>query len=68
MHKLDLVHFVGEQTCMAASHVTSFLTAEPACTEAETWNMGFLALTALAIVLTIRVISAWRKNFRDTYR
>jgi uncharacterized membrane protein len=62
------VHFVGKQTCMAASYISDLFIAEPACSKAETWNMGLIVLVAVGIFLAVRVISGWRKRFRDMYR
>lgn len=67
MNKFDLVHLIGNKACMVASHVTQLVASEPACTKAETWNVGALLLVAGVVILVGMVIHARRKLHRETY-
>ena len=65
--KFDLVHLIGTKTCALASNLTEFVVAQPACTKAETWNMGFLVVTAVVAVLVALVLAERRKLRRRSY-
>lgn len=65
--KYDLVHLIGSKTCALASHLTELVAAEPACTTAQTWSMGFLVMTAVVAVLAALVVAERRKLRRQTY-
>lgn len=65
--KYDLVQLIGDKTCMVASKVTELFAAEPACTTAQTWTMGFLVMTTVVVVLGALVVQERRKRFRETF-
>ena len=67
MSKFDLIQQIGNGACNVVTKVSALVTSEPACTKAESWNMGVLVLVAVAIVLAVRIIQHRRRNFRDTY-
>jgi len=67
MNKFDLVHLIGKKSCMVASHITQLVASEPACTRAETWNMGALVITAAVLILAGLVFHARRMRYRQTY-
>jgi hypothetical protein len=67
MTKFDLVHLIGNKTCMVASQITQLVASEPACTRAETWNMGAIVIVAAVVILAGMVIHARRKLYRQTY-
>lgn len=65
--QLDLIQFIGQKSCAAASKLTEVVVSQPACTTGEVWNMGFLVFTAAALIISALVVHQRRKNFRETF-
>jgi len=65
--KYDLLQLIGDKTCTVASKVTQLVAAEPACTTAQTWTMGFLVVTSVIVILAALLLHERRKRFRETF-
>ena len=65
--KYDLIQLIGNKACAAASQLTELVASQPACTNAETWNMGLMVLVSTTVVIAALVFHQRRKNFRDTF-
>lgn len=63
----NVVQWIGNKVCTAGTNVASLLVEQPACTSAESWNLGVIVVTAAIALVGIVWIAQRRRERRDGY-
>ena len=62
-----LIKWIGSKSCSAAGSVTDLLDVGTVCTAAQSWNMGMIVLSLVALGWSVKLINERRRRYRDSF-
>jgi hypothetical protein len=63
----QFIKWIGSKSCTLAGQVSDVLDAGSACAAAQSWNVGVVVLSLVALSATVMIINERRRRYRENF-